>query len=383
MSLSTPFYPAVPSPTPAREPYFRHGRFSTDALARYGNVAPWILSHLALAQLPMARGALLAPADTLPALPVLLFSHGRGACPEVYSHLLLDLASHGWLVVAVHHRDGSACGVQRADGTALPYDTPAPDVVDDPARHHAFRHRQLQHRVMETRAALDHLSLANELVVPGLGLFHGRCDLRRVAVAGHSFGAATALLAAQADDRFRAVVALDPWRLPLADAALARGWQVPVLLSRSVEFLTGAEAAPLQQLVQAARQRAHPQSVLYTLAGSGHKHFCDVQAYSPVLNAWLQTPAQCGTLDPLRGLRLVKTLNVAFLQYACPCVRGLREWSGALTHDPNGRTWWGALFFLSSFSFAGTFLRKGQPSRRTPPKCCWSRCASGRWITNR
>lgn len=43
------------------------------------------------------------------------------------------------------------------------------------------------------------------------GLFKGRLDMERVAVAGHSYGGATAALVAASDLAFKAGICLDPW----------------------------------------------------------------------------------------------------------------------------------------------------------------------------
>jgi hypothetical protein len=41
-------------------------------------------------------------------IPVILFSHGLYGLPELYASLCEDIASHGFVVAAVHHTDGSS-----------------------------------------------------------------------------------------------------------------------------------------------------------------------------------------------------------------------------------------------------------------------------------
>lgn len=41
--------------------------------------------------------------------PVVVFSHGLGACKFFYSGTYAQLASHGFIVAALEHRDTSAC----------------------------------------------------------------------------------------------------------------------------------------------------------------------------------------------------------------------------------------------------------------------------------
>jgi hypothetical protein len=62
-------------------------------------------------------------------------------------------------------------------------------------------------------------------------LLHGRIAKDVVVAYGHSFGAATAITAAQTDDRITCCVALDPWIFPLSPMVLSRGLpSTPVLV---------------------------------------------------------------------------------------------------------------------------------------------------------
>lgn len=45
--------------------------------------------------------------------PALVFSHGLGGSFFTYSAICCDIASHGYVVAAVEHKDGSACLARR------------------------------------------------------------------------------------------------------------------------------------------------------------------------------------------------------------------------------------------------------------------------------
>mmetsp|Transcript_13844 Transcript_13844/g.39199 ORF Transcript_13844/g.39199 Transcript_13844/m.39199 type:complete len:349 (-) Transcript_13844:1308-2354(-) len=49
------------------------------------------------------------PSNPPPKFPVLIFSHGLAGMRTTYSSLCSDFASHGYIVAALEHRDGSAC----------------------------------------------------------------------------------------------------------------------------------------------------------------------------------------------------------------------------------------------------------------------------------
>lgn len=51
-------------------------------------------------------------------LPCVVFTHGMAGMSQSYSHYLGSIASHGYVVAAVEHRDGSGPGtiVHRPDG---------------------------------------------------------------------------------------------------------------------------------------------------------------------------------------------------------------------------------------------------------------------------
>jgi platelet-activating factor acetylhydrolase len=59
--------------------------------------------------MPVVKNAPLLPAQTTSnRWPVMIFSHGLGGSRNAYSHVVGSIASHGMIVIAPEHRDGSA-----------------------------------------------------------------------------------------------------------------------------------------------------------------------------------------------------------------------------------------------------------------------------------
>jgi len=171
---------------------------------------PRILYHITI---PVFRNARLLPAPTrTKKWPVMFFSHGLGGSRNAYSHLLGSLSSHGVVVVAPDHRDGSAPmalirgakeeeKVMRVEYRSMPHTT-SREVEE--GRNEQLRIRLwelgLAHDAMlkiergeeivnlaaETRQSLDH----------NLSMFRSSLNVQEpgsITWAGHSFGAATVL----------------------------------------------------------------------------------------------------------------------------------------------------------------------------------------------
>ena len=180
------WYPAVPVPGAPPAPYLP---------TRWLNVIGRQPSqqHLDRVRAHAIDSAAVSAAQ--PAYPVLVFSPGLSIQPISYTTLAEDLASHGYIVVAIAH----------------PYSTPAiafPDgrVVrahESPVRpQYAGLVRVLAGDMVWT---LDHIIKEHER---GDELF-ARIDTGRVGAFGHSFGGASSALACRMDKRFKAGMDFD------------------------------------------------------------------------------------------------------------------------------------------------------------------------------
>lgn len=160
--------------------------------------------------------------------PVIVFSHGLGGMRTTYSILLTDIASNGWIVVALEHRDGSSCFTRDKNGEKLLY--------RDFAREDNERHNQLKYRSSEMliclQYALPELTSKKNISSSLLGQFYKRLNLDHILLMGHSFGAATCLdtlsriktnnLVFKQNELMNSIIAtiaFDPWMFPLKDSS--------------------------------------------------------------------------------------------------------------------------------------------------------------------
>ena len=137
--------------------------------------------------------------------PLVLFSHGVGCSRLMYSAFCGELASHGYVVAALEHRDGTSPSslITSSDGTVKRIDWLQwsdlywPDLEVQPTNDTTLRHEQIKMRVAEmteTVRALD--KLANGVASPSPKLDFERwkhLDTSETIMTGHSLGGAAAV----------------------------------------------------------------------------------------------------------------------------------------------------------------------------------------------
>jgi predicted dienelactone hydrolase len=160
------------------------------------------------------------PANVETPRPVLLFSHGLGGNRDSTSFLMEALAQAGYFALALQH-PGSDTNSVVAQGLG-------PSA--DPAIMQALLTNALSRPVAVERFRDVSFAIDALIAMNADGPFKGQFDLKKIAVAGHSYGAVTALaLAGQTmgagesfnDPRVRAAVAFSPSVPRGADPAIA------------------------------------------------------------------------------------------------------------------------------------------------------------------
>jgi hypothetical protein len=172
------------------------------ALLAFGRIPPpllFLLDHTPLARTAARHGAPLSQ-RTRPKL--LIFSHGLGGTRAVYAALCCELASVGFFVAAVEHSDGTA-SLTELPKRSVAYDRAPPN------NWKPKRRAQLARRAQEIRWVLKKVESDGAALPQGFRA--DDIDLTAPVIAGHSFGGATAVVAAKFLGGFSTLLSFDPW----------------------------------------------------------------------------------------------------------------------------------------------------------------------------
>ena len=283
--MASIWYPAAQPGMPA--PLTHHPNEVAAGLGKLAGLPGLPFQHL--------RYFRLAATEEVPALrdgapfPVLVFSHGLVGLRLQNSSTLQDLASWGYVVVALDHTDAATVTVF-PDGDTRFYDLERFGIPSnlEPDKtlmnEHVFpvwvADQRFVYDVLETWAQND-------------PMFAGKLDVTRIGSFGHSFGGATALEVCRIDRRCRAAVNMDGG---LYGAVVSEPAVRPLLLMSSAESNQySGTIEEWRRMVENAGAAAYWLEV----PGSTHFSFTITQLLSPVL-------APKG-FNPRAGLRVIDT----------------------------------------------------------------------------
>jgi pimeloyl-ACP methyl ester carboxylesterase len=313
------FYPTSCPPL-ASEPWLPHSDLRyAHGMAAHANVPSFLLSNQqALVRMKATRNASLLslrlPTGGLRTIVVLC--HGLAAHHQAYVCAAMDLAARGAIVFCPQHGDGSAAFCR--DGEDPDMDFVRMRQVQRNENEVHVREQQLQIRVKEALrlvGAIENGSLFDRMFcsTDDLKDFASR-DSVRVVIAGHSFGAATALATAvrllemrnspssgasspsSVSDRVHIshVICNDLWHMPLAPlCSLLRSNErlisqmPPLLLQESVQWEKWSENKAFEaQLMQtlASAPSGGPLVQRMVMENTDHLSFSDIGVLSPIIS---------------------------------------------------------------------------------------------------
>lgn len=284
--------------------------------------------------------------------PLIIFSHGLGAFRTIYSAVCMDMASWGFLVAAVEHRDQSASMTyylkpkseyEKHNEEETPDSTSSQYQLQEEwlpfrklklgEKEFRLRNPQVHQRANECVRALRLLKEINSGTSvdnvlhkkQDLSMLKGRIDVNNVAVMGHSFGAATAILAQMKHDDFKCAVALDAWMLPLENQLYPK-FIKPVFFINSERFQTAENVTKIKRLCSTNRQIK-----IITILGTVHQSQTDFTFLTGhVLSRIFQTK---GTIDPYVALEINNRAALAFLSRHLDLKEDFGQWDALVEGD--------------------------------------------------
>ncbi|KAG9522660.1 PAF acetylhydrolase, partial [Aureobasidium melanogenum] len=266
--------------------------------------------------------------------PVIIFSHGMASSRTDYTHFCGELASRGYVVAAIEHRDGSGPGsmIMNVDGSEKPlYHFGLNDLdVDQSFGVPELKEAQLTFRQAEIEETVRVLRTIND--GDGATIFEmnprkegehlaswtGQLDMTNVTISGHSYGATgafRALKGAPCPERpFHGAIILDPGK---SSGPLNHDVDVPVLVVHSNSwsrkhsiFFGQPHFNVVKDLVQNVNQRGKAGWFMTSL-GTSHPSVTDAPLIEPTLLSWTTG----STINVVDGVRMYVNVTEEFMLY--------------------------------------------------------------------
>ena len=215
------WYPAVKRNSGERFIYFQNNKMVVNELANHYSVPKFLLAGVI--EIETNSFIDLEPSTNKGSYPLVVFSHGRGGYKHQNSIQCEELASRGYVVVAVGHTYDSFITIF-SDGSTAPYLSEKSSKAVGETKPKITTEQKLDLRVGDIQFVLDQIDH-----LQGKNPLFGIIDLERVGMFGQSFGGATTIATASTDNRIDAAAGLDAWFIPLADTILQKGMKIPFL----------------------------------------------------------------------------------------------------------------------------------------------------------
>jgi predicted dienelactone hydrolase len=268
--------------------------------AEFFGIPPFLLDQVADVRSHAVFGAPVAEKEPY---PLVVFSPGLSATRTANTVLAEEWASQGYVVATVDHAFDTA--VTFIDGEAVHTRNAVGDTEAETQR---ITRDNLTMRMADLSFVLTQVERG---AAPGV--LAGRVDAERAAVAGHSRGAAAALMTVAADPRFAAAIHLDG---ALEPTLPMQPFDRPVLSMTSP--VSAAENPGYIPTLERVLALGTGEVTRVELAGAGHYSFTDAALFFPPL------PSLLGTVGRTEGLRLIGETTTAFLDDVLPSDGSLR-----------------------------------------------------------
>jgi pimeloyl-ACP methyl ester carboxylesterase len=226
--------------------------------------------------------------------PVLLYNHGYGGFTSVYQTVFEELASHGYIVVSIGHKDESALLISE-DGNVIPNNSDNPFYTKRQSELNGAEINQLQSVIlnsddieenkqayeklielsplhkesvelwaMDTKAVVEQLKYLNSTHDKLKGTF----DFDNIGVFGHSVGGATAGQLAYNYDEIKAAINLDGFQF---------GDLINNKLNAPTMFIAGNHTGTTYLRSLVFMENTNEECYQVSISGFSHDNFTDLK----------------------------------------------------------------------------------------------------------
>ena len=326
------YYPAKQDDTKPFSSYFHNSPELIKSFAAFYNMPDFLFDHLNLVSTNSKDNLQLS--DQEQTYPVVLFSHGAGTTMEVQTSQSEDLASHGYIVVAIDHTYASAATVfpdRLVSHKEATTDFNAPEPAE------------IITQIMadDAKFVIDQLGEMNQGAIDSI--FKGKLNLDQIGAIGHSVGGAVAYNLAINDNRVKAAINLDgrvyivpegdskdmaPFLMLASDKYFIQTIEDRKSLMKEFDEMTDEEQNMMLSMYgsKEAYQAAYSKDTqnvieltevleasgnLFTIEGSDHMKFTDIGLFIGVQQL-REMIGIGGKTDPARCLAITRAVALAF-----------------------------------------------------------------------
>ncbi len=294
------WYPTDTDDNSKKARYHNHPGLFTKEFGELNGLPGFLLQSFAKQRTPAYKDTPLVSSGQ--PFPVIFFSHGFGSNRSQSHFQVLELASHGYIVIGIDHSYYSP-GTVFLDGTN-------PGVLNiEFSDDEEVMNEYLYEWSKDAQSVMDWVERLNrgelEEIVE-LGQFVGRLDLGKVGYLGHSFGGASASHTLAIDKRFHAGMNMDGFPYGRADEL---GVEQPFLtLTSDKEVLKNyVDDEYLETFYRKISAISGEENVI-SIEGALHLDFSDFPLLSPI-TSWI---GMTGKFPPGELHRLINKVTLEF-----------------------------------------------------------------------
>ena len=294
------WYPSEKSNSIGPNSYMDFMNLRSNTLASAGKIPAFLPSHLDMVSTNTRNDVICS--KKLEKYPVLIFSHGITGSRHLHQILFEHLASKGYVVFAPDHSFDANLTIF-PDGKIADYRseiTGHPDSVE-------IREKQINTRALDIGFIIDQARKIESGIIDSK--LSGKLNLDKVALGGHSYGGATAILASRNNEIIKACVVLDGWISPIPDKVISEGINVPFLFMGRPSWDDSDYPGNYERLADLI---AHSSNKKYDIRINQtlHLDYTDIPLMSPLVKHLMDV----GDLNPSTTLSLINDLVLGFLE---------------------------------------------------------------------
>jgi predicted dienelactone hydrolase len=287
------WYPIDPDTRGRAAPWMEDMEIMGPAIAEWIGLPSFFLDHIRLTKTNAILQANIA-GDGGP-FPILIFSHGWGGFRSQNTYQVEELASHGYVVIAIQHTYGAVATVLPDGDVAYINPEALPSGLPD-SESRLAANLLVSQWAGDMAFIIDQFGKLNQSDPEAR--FTGQLDTDRIGVFGHSTGGGAAIEFCANDSRCNAILGLDAYMTPVSDETIDKGLNQPALFLFSQTWSSEKN----NQLFDELQTKNNAEIQSYTILGTSHYDFSDLPMLSPLA-------PQLGLKGPLNGKRVLRIIN--------------------------------------------------------------------------